>query len=100
MLDDFENKGKIFTPVIMKEPIEVYIQTIQHKIKGQIYIRPSDRLIDELNKTEKFIAVTNAAILNDEENEVFQSEFLTVNSDQIIWILPLAEMNRTEETDE
>ncbi len=92
MITQFEEKGKIFTPVINKEPKNVIIQTIHHKITGTVYIRPSDRLIDELNKNEKFLAVTDAVVRDLVDQVLFQCQFLTVNSDQIIWILPLEEL--------
>lgn len=93
MNTQFEEKGKIFTQVITKNPVDVIIQTTHHKIIGKIHIRPSDRLIDELNKADRFIAVTDATIyIPGSENDVYyESEFLTVNCDQIIWMLPLNE---------
>jgi hypothetical protein len=92
MISQFEEKGKIFTPVINKEPKKVIIQTIHHKITGTVYVRPSDRLIDELNKNEKFLAVTEAIVHDLVDQVLFKCEFLTVNSDQIIWILPIEEL--------
>jgi hypothetical protein len=94
MINQFEEKGKIFTSVISKQPVDVIIQTVSHRILGKVHIRPSDRLIDELNKTEQFIAVTDARILTHENIIIYEAEFITVNSSQIIWILPLEELQQ------
>lgn len=95
-MNQFEDKGKIFTPVITKKPVEVFIQTTENKIKGKVYTRPSDRLIDELNKGGIFIAVTDAILYTKDGKELFQAEFLTINTSQIVWILPVDEVKTSE----
>lgn len=96
MINQFEEKGKIFTPVVTKKPIEVFIQTIQHKIRGKVYIRPSDRLIDELNSNSRYLAVTDATAYSEQGKELFKADFLTINSEQIIWILPVENLKTSE----
>ncbi len=92
MVTQFDDKGKIFTTVITKKPIDVVIQTLTHRIIGKVFYRPDNRLIDELNTDNIFLAVTNAKILNDEGEILFTSDFLTININQIIWILPVEEI--------
>ncbi len=84
----FEEKGKIFTRVVTKKPIEVTIETISHRIKGQIHIRPEDRIKDELNRGETFIALTNATIYNKVGEQLFQCNFISINCAHIVWLVP------------
>jgi hypothetical protein len=86
-----DEKGKIFTQVIGKQPVNVTIQTTQQVIRGSIYIRPSIRIKDELNEGERFLAVTDAIILDGEEHEILRAKFMVVNVDHIIWIMPQEE---------
>lgn len=92
MVTQFDEKGKIFTSVITKKSIKVLIQTQKNRITGTVFYRPDDRLIDELNKTETFLAVTDAKILDENNNSLFEAKFLTVSIQQIIWILPYDEI--------
>ncbi len=92
MVTQYDDKGKIFTSVITKNSIKVLIQTQTHRITGMVFYRPDDRLIDELNQTNIFLAVTDAKILDEKNNTLYESNFLTVNINQIIWILPYDEL--------
>ncbi len=89
MYTQFEEKGKIFTQKITKEQKKVIIQTSQQKIIGTIHIQMDNRLIDELNDSNKFLAITEASIFDFENNMIHQSNFLSINTDQIIWVLPV-----------
>ena len=89
MYTQFEEKGKIFTQKITKDQKEVIIQTTSHKLLGTIHIQMDNRIIDELNETNQFMAITNAKILDQEDNVLYQSEFLSINVNQIIWVLPV-----------
>lgn len=93
MFASFEEKGKIFTQVVTKNPISVLIQTTAHLIRGDIHIRPDERMKDALDNQEvSFLAVTDAVVLNDQQQELFHSRFMTINERQIIWIIPVSEM--------
>lgn len=92
MVTKYDEKGKIFTTVITKKPIEVIIQTSVHKIIGSVYFRPDHRLIDELNSVDRFLAVTDARIFDMNDKLIHNSNFLTVNIDQILWALPSSEL--------
>ena len=89
MYTQFEEKGKIFTQKITKEQKKVIIQTTQQKIIGTIHIQMDNRLIDELNGSNQFLAITDANIFDFENNLIHQSDFLSINTDQIIWVLPI-----------
>jgi hypothetical protein len=84
----FDEKGKIFTNVISKLPIPVTIQTTTHRIHGELYVRPEERLMDELNSSGQFLAVTNATIFDTESHELYRCSFLTLSLRQIVWLIP------------
>lgn len=88
MVKEFDEKGKIYTNVIPKLPVSVILQTDLHRIKGYLHIRPDERIKDELNRSEKFIAITGAVISDIQGNVLYRCEFLTLNSDQIHWLIP------------
>ncbi len=94
MVTQYDDKGKIFTQVINKEPLLVTIQTDHQVIRGTIYIRPGIRLKDNLNSNEQFLAVTDAVLLNSQNEEIMRTNFLAVNTDHIIWVVPDTEMVR------
>lgn len=88
MVTQFDDKGKIFTQVISKKPVAVIIQTKRQIIRGIIHVRPTERVIDELNHTQTFIAVTDAIVLDGQGKVLYTSNFLTLNTEHIIWIIP------------
>lgn len=96
MFSQFEDKGKIFTQVVSKKPVSVIIQTAKNRIHGKIHIRPEDRVKDELNRRETFIAVTDAVVYSPENEILFTSSFLTLNTEQIIWLIPEGELRETK----
>jgi len=96
MITQFDEKGKIFTNVVSKKPVMVLIQTSQYRIQGQIHVRQDSRLKDELNDPEIFLAVTDAAVYDNNGNELYSSNFITVNRAQIIFIIPAEEIKKNE----
>jgi hypothetical protein len=89
MVTQFDDKGKIFTRVVTKHPVSVWIQTVEHRIKGTVHVKPDHRVIDELNGQERFIAVTDAVVYNNLTNEeMYRSAFLVINSNHIVWLIP------------
>jgi Flp pilus assembly secretin CpaC len=88
MVTQYDEKGKIFTQVITKKPIAVIIQTADHQIHGMVHVRPSERVMDELNSPNQFIAVTQAQVIDAQQAVLYKCDFLTLNKDQIVWIIP------------
>lgn len=85
----YDEKGKIFTDVIQKEPVRVVIQTTtMQRIRGQVFVKPDERVKDELNHTERFLAVTDASVYDQEGNLIQQCAFIAVNRDQVAWLIP------------
>lgn len=90
MTMEFDDKGKIFTNIVPKESIPVIIQTSSNRVEGLFHARYDNRLKDELNNevTEKFIAITEAVVYDDNGNELYTTNFLALNRDSIIWLIP------------
>ncbi len=84
----FDEKGKFFTEIVSKETVAVIIQTLTNRIHGGIHVRPDQRFKDEINISELFIAITDATIFDLSGKELFSSNFVAINREQIIWILP------------
>lgn len=87
MYTQFDEKGKIFTPVVTKKPVSVIIQTTSHRIQGCVHIKPDERLKDSLERDEQYLAVTDAVIF-DGQQELYRANFITINQAQIVWIIP------------
>ena len=101
MATEFDEKGKFFTDVITKQVVQSQIQTMTHRIRGYVHVRKGDRLSDEINQNILFLAITNAEIFTLEGEFVYTSEFLAVNRDHIVWLMPIAEhQDRPEGTGE
>jgi hypothetical protein len=85
---DYDEKGKFFTERVSKTAIPSLVQTTTHLIRGHVHIRPDERLKDELDRDELFLAITNASILNADGQEIYQTNFLAVRRNQIVWAMP------------
>ncbi len=90
MTIEYDEKGKYFTNVIQKVPVPAVVQTASGEVRGFIHVRQDERLKDELENEEKFLAVTEATVTNPAGEVVFSGPFMAVRKDQIVWIMPLA----------
>lgn len=97
MVYEYDEKGKIFTDVVRKTPLPALIQTSLHLIRGNIHVRPGERVKDELDRNELFLAVTEATITDVQGNILHQTPFIAVRREQIIWVIPLEEEGRANE---
>src|SRR5512133_788954 len=93
MITEFDEKGKIFSNVIAKKPTAAVVQTLTHRIHGEVHVRPSERLKDEMNRSEKFLAITNAIVYDTRGQEIYRCGFLTINRDHIVWLIPDDELS-------
>ncbi len=88
-----DHKGKVFSVRMDKEPMRVVMATEQHTIIGSVYLRPGERLKDQLNQGEQFIAVTNAEVLDPSGARVlYTTQFMTVNTIHLAWMMPSDEV--------
>lgn len=86
---EYDEKGKFYTDVVTKLPVAAVIQTTTHLVRGFVHIRQGERLKNELEKDEIFLAVTNAVIHNADDKVLFTAPFMAVQRAQIIWIMPV-----------
>ncbi len=86
-----ERSGKTFTYVVAKEPVPATIQTLTHRIHGEIHVRRGTRMLDTLNTEEPFLAVTNAVVCDEAGRELYRTRFLSLHKAHIVWVLPDAE---------
>ena len=86
---EYDEKGKFFTDVISKEVIRSDIQTLVHRIRGDVHVRKGERLSDEINQPVPFLPVTKAEIYNQDGELLHTSDFLAVNREHIIWLMPI-----------
>ncbi len=85
---EFDEKGKIFTDLITKVPVRAVIQTTSQLIRGNVHVRQGERLKDELDRDELFLAVTDASITGSGGQPMFETPFLAVGRSQIVWVMP------------
>lgn len=95
---DFDEKGKIFTNVVPKRSVSAIIQTLTHRIQGEVYMKPDERLKDEFNRSDQFVAVTDATIMDSRGEPLYKCKFLTLNKDQIVWLIPVSDLVKSSET--
>jgi len=85
---EFDDKGKFYTDLINKDSYPVTIMTVTNKIIGKIHIRPDQRIKDELDQDEKFLAITDASVYSMQGGEIEHCEFMAVQRSQIVWVIP------------
>ena len=96
----YDDKGKYFTDVITKDRVPSIIHTLVSRIQGNLHVRIDERVKDELNRSEKFLAITDANIYNLQGQKINDAEFMLINRDHIIWVVPDEEKAYTTEQSE
>jgi len=96
MTIEYDEKGKFYTDIVKKLPVPVVIQTTTHLVRGSVHVREGERIKNELERTESFLAVTNAAVYGAGDKVLFTVPFMAVQRAQIIWIMPVDEENQKE----
>jgi hypothetical protein len=85
---EYDEKGKIFTDVVTKVAVHATVQTTTHMLRGRIHIRVDQRVKDELNNEENFLALTDVTVLGGDGSILFEAPFLAVRRSHIVWVLP------------
>jgi hypothetical protein len=84
-----DEKGKVFTERITKRAVPVVACIGDLIVRGTVHLKPDNRLKDELNDNEQFIAITQAHVLEHRgKRALYKTEALIVNKSQIAWIFP------------
>ena len=94
---EFNDKGKYFTDIISKSAVPAIIQTVTHRIQGSIHVRVNERVKNELDRDESFLAVTDAKILAEDGAVLFAAPFMSVARSKIVWVIPKEENNEAGE---
>lgn len=83
-----DEKGKFFTPRITKDAVTAFVRTPGKVIIGSVYVRPGNRLTDELNSDpSSFLPITDARVYRaDDESFLLQTSFLLVAYREILLI--------------
>lgn len=88
MTIEYDDKGKIFTDIVSKVAVFATVQTTTHLLRGNIHIRRDQRIKDELDGNEKFLALTDVSVLGADGSVLYQAPFMAVQRAHIIWVLP------------
>lgn len=101
MLDRVDLKGKVFTARVRKDHIEVELVTTQGRVHGYVHVAPNQRVKDLLNNpNEQFLAVTDATMGDDSDEEALHHDFVTINKRYIITVIPINEARPAKPDDE
>jgi hypothetical protein len=77
---------------INKVSVNVIIKTDDNIIIGDLYIRPQNRIMDELDHADTFVALTNAIVLDNTGKVRFKTHFMTINTQKIVYVIPKDEL--------
>jgi hypothetical protein len=91
MTIEYDEKGKYYTDIVKKIPVPVALQTVTHLVRGLVHVREGERLKNELERAEAFLAVTNASVYGADNKALFTMPFMAVQRTQIVWIMPVDE---------
>jgi hypothetical protein len=89
MTIEYDEKGKFYTDIVRKQPVSAVIQTSTHLVRGFVHVRQGERLKNELEHDERFLAVTDASIFGGDEKVLFTAAFMAIQRSQIVWIMPV-----------
>ena len=89
MTIEYDEKGKYYTNIIQKLPVPAIVQTTYALIRGLAHVRQNERLKDELENNEKFLAMTEVTVTDAAGKITFSGPFLAVQKQQIVWIMPV-----------
>jgi hypothetical protein len=88
MVQFFDEKGSKFSDVITKITIPATIQTLTHRIQGNLHIREWERFRDALNKEDRFLAITEATVFTLKGETILNTPFMVVNQEHVVWAVP------------
>lgn len=90
---EYDEKGKIFTDVVSKVAVYAMLQTTTHLMRGRLHIRRDQRVKDELDHEESFLALTEVSVLGADGNVLYEAPFLAVRRSHIVWVMPESSPN-------
>ena len=88
MTTEYDEHGKYFTDIVTKVSIQVTVQTTTHMMRGSMHVRRDQRVKDELDRDEKFLALTDVQVLGPDGQSLYHSPFVAVDRTHIVWVMP------------
>jgi hypothetical protein len=88
MTTEYDEHGKYFTDIVTKVSIPVTVQTTTHLMRGHMHVRRDQRVKDELDRDEKFLALTDVQVLGRDGQTLYHSPFLAVDRGHVVWVMP------------
>lgn len=78
---------------IQKEEKAIIAYTRNYKVEGKMYLPIGARLSDFISSAQqkKFIPVTGAVVSDLSGNQVCKTDFLELNRDEIVFLVPRSE---------
>ena len=99
-MNRLDQKGKLYTERVRKAGVRVLISTVQGVVEGNVYLAPGQRVKDLLNSNaELFLAVTDATVEWQGRPEPAAAEFIALNKQHIVWVVPLEQAEYAPEED-
>jgi hypothetical protein len=93
-----DQQGKYYTAHITKETAPVMVATLTSISHGSMHVTRDSRFKDELNSTERFVAITNAEVFDlSDQTQLYSSEVLLLNKELIVWVIPQEESQPADE---
>jgi hypothetical protein len=84
-----DDKGKFFTAHVSKLRLPITACIGNWIVEGTIHLKSDNRLKDELNDGETFVAITQARVWEAGSGKlVYEPEVLIVHKNEIVWIFP------------
>ncbi len=96
----FDEKGKYYTMHVNKRTTAVLVFAQGLLISGTMHLVLDNRVKDELNGGERYVALTHAQVRELGSGKiVVENETVILNKDQIVWIIPHEEIHESENLD-
>ena len=87
-----DEKGKYFTARVTKHGVSIVAATRDGIVRGILHLAQDNRLKDELNNDERFVAITQAEVWDAAQvKQLSSSPVLILNKEHIIWVVPADE---------
>lgn len=95
-----DSKGKYYTKIVSTTRLKVIVRlTTGETVTGHIHVRPEKRLSDELNNDQPYISLTGTVLASDGET-LYESAYLALNRQSIVWVLPEQAIGELEDDEE
>jgi hypothetical protein len=88
MTIQIDEKGKVYSDVVRTVAVRSTLQTTSHLIQGNIHVRLGERLKDELDGPQPFLAVTEAEVVETDGRVLLRTPFMAIRRTQIVWVMP------------